>query len=209
MDIPATSKYYNEYYDDIFINSDQNIRRKHLLKFVDYFNAQISTGRAPTVFKSLNQTAFARRFGVHPPPGSKVIFLPKRFARKRITFDKKGIPTVWGTTTKSRVYFLDFVTDEWLAELEDIGEDETEALREAIEAEVGKFVLRLPSGAVYSMVLATGDYAKGSTFDKSSLVEKLSDLILSFIKSKGVQELKDFVVAVNAIYPVAPRKRKK
>lgn len=209
MDISATSKYYSPFYDDIFINSDPKIRRKYLLKFVKYYNGQISTGRVPSKIKNINDVSFAGRFGVHPPEGSKVVFLPKRLARKRISFSKKGVPTVWGATTRTQVYFLDFVTDEWLEELEELEAGDMADLREAIQAEVGKFVRRLPDGAMYSMTLATGDYAKGSTFDKKNLEDKLTDLILSYIRSKGVQELKDFVVAVNAVYPIKNKKKTK
>lgn len=211
IDISATSEYYKGYYDDIFINSDPKVRRKYLLDFVKYFNKQVDTGRSPSRVRNISDIAFAGRFGVHPPAGSKVVFLPNKYANKKISYSAKGVPSIRGKNAVSKLYFLDFVTDEWLDELEELEDADPEDLRAAIEAEVGKFIRRLPDdGALFAIVLATGDLAKGSTHGKRALGEVLVDLIYRVIKSKSSQELKDFIVAVEAIYPIKkPRNRKR
>lgn len=216
IDIEATEEYYSSYYaptrERIYFNSDKEFnkaRRKTLLNFVDFFNSQTQSGRVP-IKRGKASEQLATRFGAITPEGSKAVFLPKKFAGKRISI-KGGIPILKTKTTETRVYFIDFITPEFEQEIEDALDNfaETEELLELIEKYVRPFVDKLPKGAMYSVTLATGDYAKGSTFDKESLIEFLTDLILRFIKSKGVGELKDFAVAVNAVFVKRPKRSPK
>ncbi len=199
LDVPGTEAFYSRFYSPAKGKS----RRRAILQFVDYFGAQTSAGRVAVPLKS-GMREFAARFGSVPPKGSKVAFIPRSLSRVSL---KGKRPRILGKKTVTTVFFLDFVTDEWVRELAEL-EESPDELAEAIEAEVSKFVLRLPDAAVYSVTLATGDYAKGSTFSKSKLTDFLVDLILRFIKSKGTDELQDFAVAVNAV-SLRKKKRKK
>ncbi len=213
LDIQATARYYKEYYKAPKIEYPDKYRtkkvrekykkaatRKNLLKFVKFFNIQAQTGRVLIKAPKQNMRDFAARFGAKAPAGSLVTFVPKKFAGKRISF-KGGIPKISAKKTITTVHFLDFLTEEWIDELDgmiEAGENDADIL-EFISEQTDKFIARLPDNATFSVTLATGDYAKGSTRDKVYLKKFLPDLLLRFVKSKGVAELSDFAVAVNAI----------
>jgi hypothetical protein len=201
IDVPKTAKLYAQFYK---VSKTQ--KRKGLLNFVDYFNGQAAAGRVPIDISRPGAADFAAHFGSHAPKGSKIVMVPRRFAGKELNLKGK-VPVLRGRTTDTYIHFLDFITEEWLEELQDYEEEAVEDMLDFIKSEVSKFVMRLPSPAIYSITLATGDYAKGSTFNKAKLIDFLADLILRFVKSKGVQELKDFAVAVNALVKRKARKR--
>lgn len=132
------------------------------------------------------------------PAGAKAVFLPRAVAGKRVGRGPGGRPTLEGKTSRSTLYFLDFITADFESELEALQEDHADPqdLLAAIRAHVDPWVAGLGDHAVYTVMLATGDYGKGSEIEKSKLGRFLSELILRFIQSKAVHELADFIIAI-------------
>lgn len=205
---PKEIKYFKEdkkkgKIKEIIEYSDKT-KRRELNKFLEYWDNNARSGRLPVKIRGKAYTDFAARFAAAPPPYSKVVMLPKSF--KNIRF-KGGKAVIKSDKFIKEVYPLDFITDEFEANLEFIidqsepGQDSTDLLIQEIEKYLNPWLANIPDGKIYALTLATGDYAKGSTFDKETLKEFLIDYILRFIRSKGVAELKNFVAALVVLSP--------
>jgi len=183
---PATARFYAPFYKPVKGSGKAGIR-----EFAHYFTGNMHAGRRPILLKK-NMAEFAAHFGARPPKGSRIAMLPRKFAEG---LDLRGKRPIWRTKNmQSEIWFFDFLTDEWLQEIQDL-EDTPQEQRDAIEMEVRKFVNRLPKG-LYSVLLMTGDYGGVSVFDRRELIEFLTDLMMRFIRSKSVEELASFAVGV-------------
>lgn len=217
FDLSATRRYYSEFYKgssdaalirDKYTDLKENpvskrelaafvkrARKSEMTEFLKYMKAQAAAGRAPIKMKK-GLRDFAAPFGATPPKGSKVAMLPRKFAKGLDL--RGGVPKFRTKTLETQIHFLDFLTPDFLDELEEMDEYPDEQ-RDMLAYAVRNFIQGLPEDSLYSVTLATGDYAKGSTFDKEKIAEFLTDLLMRFVRSKGVQQLADFAVAVNSI----------
>lgn len=182
------------YYAPLFTPAKGKSRNASIKAFAAYFTGQHAAGRVPVKLKK-GLDHFAGAFGSRPPKGSKVAMLPRKFSRG---LDLRGaVPVLRTKTLETRLYFLDFLTPEWLEEVADL-EENPEEQEDAIREQVTRFARKLPDG-LFSVALLTGDYAKGSTFDRKSLINFLTELMMRFVRSKSVAELSDFIIGVNVI----------
>lgn len=203
FDLAATERYYSDVFSNKGIKGKKS-RKSRITDFLKYMKAQSAAGRAPVKLKK-GLAAFAAPFGAIPPPGSKVAMLPRKFSRG---LDLRGrVPKYKTVSLETQIHFLKYLTPLFLQRLSQLSQESQD---EHLYNRTAKFVSGLPEkpGTLYSVTLATGDYAKGSTFDKEKLTEFLVDLLSRFIKSKGVAQLADFAVAVNVITPRKSRKLK-
>jgi hypothetical protein len=212
IDYAATARMYRPYFTPPRLSKKRGeilksgrARNAAISNFAKFFDGQSKSGRAP-IMVNANSVRLAKAYGVETPGGAKMTFLPRKFAGKRISFEG-NIPVIRSGNTTTRVYFIDFLDDDFLEGAADLEEGDTTDLFDYLEDAARKFVRSIPKrqGEMLTVAMATGDYLAGSDFEREALVLRLANLMLSFIKSKGIDNLAQFVTAVNQIV-VAKRK---
>ena len=195
INFAATAKLYSPYFTPP--TGSSKAKRKALGKFAEFYHGHSKAGLKP-IRATRNASKLARVYGVETPEGSEITFLPAKFAGKKITFEK-GIPRIEGASTVTYVHPINFYTPEFLEEVDEI--DDPDEQFESLLNEASKFIDSIPSreGEMLTIAMATGDYLKGSDFDRDDLKTRLAELMQRFIRSKGAQQLGDFVTAVNVI----------
>jgi hypothetical protein len=160
---------------------------------------QSAAGRAPVKLKK-GLAAFAGGFGGSPPPGSKIAMLPRKFAKGLDL--RGGVPKYKTKGLAQQIHFLDFLTPDFLDELEELDETPEEQY-DLLETACVNFISGLPDapGTLYSIMMASGEYSGGSTFSADKIGPKLADLLFRFARSKSVQQLSDYAAAVLTTTP--------
>lgn len=213
FDQAATARYYKGQFKAP--KGSKQAQRKALTQFAEFYSGQLKSGRVPVeTFKfvkrkgkrvkvaNMDVLKLAKAYGLDTPKGSEVTFLPRKFAGKRISF-RGGIPTITAKSTVTYVHFIDFLTPEFLESVEK--SDDPESQLSQLREEASKFINRIPhkKGEVLTVAMATGDYLAGSSISRNLLKDRMASLMLSFIKSKGADQLNEFVTAINQIVPKA------
>lgn len=174
-------------YTDIIPKSKGKKAKAHkdgLTRFQKYYYAQIKAGKAPRRLKNKKERALAKHFGGETPKGSKVFFLPKRYARKKLKFEGDQ-PVFIDNNIEQRFFPFDFPPD--LGEtVEDLINDAApdKDIIEYIQSEINPFIDTLPKASVFSLVLGTGAFANESTYDRKAFSYILSAAIMAFVKSQ-------------------------
>lgn len=195
INFAATAKLYSPYFKPP--KGTKQAQRKAVGKYAEFYYGHSKAGLKP-IRATRNNAKLAKVYGVNTPEGSTVTFLPNKFAGKKVSFEN-GIPKVTGKSTVTYIHPINFYTPEFLDEIEQI--DDPESQYSQLEEEARKFIQSIPKrkGEMLTIAMATGDYLKGSDFDREDLVKRLAELMQRFVRSKGAQQLGDFVTAVNVI----------